>query len=63
MPVIIRIAIQDDKTLQAPKKNQILTVSIFLCGSAKKTARLFLAKDELLPPGCPESLQVKTPVF
>jgi len=57
--IIIRVAVEDDEASLAPKKNQILPVLIFPCSSAKETAGLFLAKDKLLTPGCPEPFQGK----
>jgi len=59
MSIIIRVAIEDDEAFLAPKKNKILPILIFPCGSAEETAGLFLTKNELLTPGCPESFQVK----
>jgi hypothetical protein len=61
--IIIRITIEDDETFFAPKKNQVLAILIFPCSSAKETAGLPLAEDELFTPGCPEPFQVKLLFF
>ena len=57
MPIVVRISIEDDKTLAAPKQYQVFLIFLLLCRSAEETSGFLFTQDEFLSPRCPQFVQ------